>query len=310
MDIERKDVEAVFKILDEDGSGDVDYSEFVEQLHKMKNSDSHTLLIFIKHYVKCIHEELSDKMQTWQGEHEEMMDELHQMHGELRSDFALLQDEIASQTQAGRGAFDSRPTTSTIGPLSGGGGAELDGKATVQDGPSRTTSSATLQGEASSQQGQKAPTRSPTQSLQLSHHSHISHSSRVSRLAGACGGGAKGFFRSASDLAGAARATGFGRHGSRPGAAAGRTAVAGSAQDVTNQIEADLGELRKQVDAMLNAAFIDVTRVLGDESRRRLDQRQSSGDSDTSAGTLHKRTAADADPSSLAAQAEEVNFCI
>merc|ERR1712187_452270 len=37
--------------MDKDKSGEIDYNEFVEQLYRMKSSDAHTLLVFIKHYV-------------------------------------------------------------------------------------------------------------------------------------------------------------------------------------------------------------------------------------------------------------------
>lgn len=36
----------------EDSSGDIDYVEFVDQLHRLKSQDQHTLLIFIMYYVK------------------------------------------------------------------------------------------------------------------------------------------------------------------------------------------------------------------------------------------------------------------
>jgi len=52
MDISRDDVRIVFNILDQDSSGDIDYVEFVDQLHRLKSQDEHTLLIFIMHYVK------------------------------------------------------------------------------------------------------------------------------------------------------------------------------------------------------------------------------------------------------------------
>lgn len=52
MDITRDDLKMVFNILDKDSSGDVDYAEFVDQLHRLKSQDEHTLLIFIMHYVK------------------------------------------------------------------------------------------------------------------------------------------------------------------------------------------------------------------------------------------------------------------
>lgn len=36
----------------QDSSGDIDYVEFVDQLHRLKNQDEHTLLIFILHHIK------------------------------------------------------------------------------------------------------------------------------------------------------------------------------------------------------------------------------------------------------------------
>jgi len=51
MDIDERDLGVVFGLLDSDGSGDVDYKEFVEQLHGMKNQETRTMLVFIKYYV-------------------------------------------------------------------------------------------------------------------------------------------------------------------------------------------------------------------------------------------------------------------
>jgi len=51
MDINKGDLDVVFRILDADHSGDVDYKEFAEQLYKMKNHSAQTFLVFIKHYV-------------------------------------------------------------------------------------------------------------------------------------------------------------------------------------------------------------------------------------------------------------------
>jgi len=51
MEIDAKDLDAVFGILDIDGNGDLSYTEFVSELYKMKAHDSHTLLVFIQHYV-------------------------------------------------------------------------------------------------------------------------------------------------------------------------------------------------------------------------------------------------------------------
>lgn len=64
MDIGREDLSVVFSILDQDKSGEVSYSEFVDELHNMKSKDSHTLLIFIRHYVLQIREQMNEQMET------------------------------------------------------------------------------------------------------------------------------------------------------------------------------------------------------------------------------------------------------
>jgi len=61
MDIKKDDMEVVFGILDEDHSGAVTYSEFAEQLHKMKSQDAQTMLIFIKGYVNELRQKVSEQ---------------------------------------------------------------------------------------------------------------------------------------------------------------------------------------------------------------------------------------------------------
>jgi len=51
MDIGERDLDVVFGLLDNDGSGDVDYREFVEQLHVIKSQEARTMLVFIRYYV-------------------------------------------------------------------------------------------------------------------------------------------------------------------------------------------------------------------------------------------------------------------
>jgi len=51
MQIERDECEAVFNILDQDGSGDIDYDEFIKELYKMKSHDQHTMLVFMRYYL-------------------------------------------------------------------------------------------------------------------------------------------------------------------------------------------------------------------------------------------------------------------
>jgi len=51
MQIDRDDIDAVFNILDKDGSGDIDYDEFITEMYKMKSHDEHTMLVFLRYYV-------------------------------------------------------------------------------------------------------------------------------------------------------------------------------------------------------------------------------------------------------------------
>mmetsp|Transcript_159649 Transcript_159649/g.291326 ORF Transcript_159649/g.291326 Transcript_159649/m.291326 type:complete len:645 (+) Transcript_159649:68-2002(+) len=66
MDLKKQDLVAVFEILDKDGSGDVEYEEFVSELHKMRSSDSHTMLVFIKHYVTDLQKTVNSELCTTQ----------------------------------------------------------------------------------------------------------------------------------------------------------------------------------------------------------------------------------------------------
>jgi hypothetical protein len=59
MDITVDDLDTVFMILDTDKTGAVDYAEFIEQLHKMRSGDSHTLLVFIR----CMVAQIKDSME-------------------------------------------------------------------------------------------------------------------------------------------------------------------------------------------------------------------------------------------------------
>jgi hypothetical protein len=48
MDIEEEDMKSLFKMMDEDKSGTVPYAEFADHVWKMKSTDDHTLLLFLK----------------------------------------------------------------------------------------------------------------------------------------------------------------------------------------------------------------------------------------------------------------------
>jgi len=58
MDIEKDELKAVFKVLDKDGSGDVDYKEFCDQLHQIRTRDTRTMLTFIKLAISDLKDEL------------------------------------------------------------------------------------------------------------------------------------------------------------------------------------------------------------------------------------------------------------
>lgn len=62
LDISEQDMKTVFKILDEDCSGDINYEEFVHQLYKMKSDDSHTLLVFIRYYITEVRQKINQEM--------------------------------------------------------------------------------------------------------------------------------------------------------------------------------------------------------------------------------------------------------
>eukprot|EP00927_Polykrikos_kofoidii_P068033 TRINITY_DN63436_c0_g1_i1.p1 TRINITY_DN63436_c0_g1~~TRINITY_DN63436_c0_g1_i1.p1 ORF type:complete len:651 (+),score=109.40 TRINITY_DN63436_c0_g1_i1:36-1955(+) len=63
MDAKKEDLPMIFSILDKDSSGDVTPEEFVEQIHRLKTQDLHTLVVFIWHSVNQITEVLRHQFQ-------------------------------------------------------------------------------------------------------------------------------------------------------------------------------------------------------------------------------------------------------
>eukprot|EP00928_Gymnodinium_smaydae_P098552 TRINITY_DN9188_c0_g3_i1.p1 TRINITY_DN9188_c0_g3~~TRINITY_DN9188_c0_g3_i1.p1 ORF type:complete len:584 (-),score=114.11 TRINITY_DN9188_c0_g3_i1:262-2013(-) len=47
MDIHKNDLGLIFQVLDYDGSGDVNYHEFVDQLHRIKTQTNHVILYYV-----------------------------------------------------------------------------------------------------------------------------------------------------------------------------------------------------------------------------------------------------------------------
>eukprot|EP00929_Paragymnodinium_shiwhaense_P077600 TRINITY_DN39980_c0_g1_i1.p1 TRINITY_DN39980_c0_g1~~TRINITY_DN39980_c0_g1_i1.p1 ORF type:complete len:676 (+),score=95.61 TRINITY_DN39980_c0_g1_i1:115-2142(+) len=60
MDIDSTDLERLFGIIDDDGSGEVDLKEFMDALYRMKNAESRTATKFVKHTVEKL-EKKSDE---------------------------------------------------------------------------------------------------------------------------------------------------------------------------------------------------------------------------------------------------------
>lgn len=64
LELSENDVHILFTVLDTDGSGCVQYDEFVEQLFKMQNQDTGVTLSFIKSYVQDVSKKLDQQGRT------------------------------------------------------------------------------------------------------------------------------------------------------------------------------------------------------------------------------------------------------
>lgn len=107
MDVGADDLEMVFEILDEDKSGTVTFTEFVDQLHKMKTQESHTLLIFIKHHVNEIREKVTQQLSLVRDDLMIKMEDHEQRVAEL---LAIAKDPNAQQVvRRGQSQCQSRP---------------------------------------------------------------------------------------------------------------------------------------------------------------------------------------------------------
>lgn len=108
MGIDKSDIATVFRILDEDGSGFIDYNELAEQLYKMKSADMHTMMSFVRHYVADIKRKLNG---TIEGHLES-----------LREEVKLIRNEIVGPADSptilrGDGAADEPPQRETQAAL-------------------------------------------------------------------------------------------------------------------------------------------------------------------------------------------------
>lgn len=114
MDICVDELEAVFEILDVDKSGTVSYKEFVDQLHRLRTGDSHTILMLIKHDVMCVHDRLKGHAKVMQTDAEETRQVLQQ---NLSSAVASLRDDLSIAMGSFSGQLPTEPHMRTWGEL-------------------------------------------------------------------------------------------------------------------------------------------------------------------------------------------------
>lgn len=62
MDVAKSDMHLIFSVLDEDNSGLVSYTEFIEQLYRLKSQDVHTMLVFIRGYVNEVRSKVTESL--------------------------------------------------------------------------------------------------------------------------------------------------------------------------------------------------------------------------------------------------------
>lgn len=62
LDVKPKDIKNLFRIMDQDKSGDVNSEEFVEFFYAMKCEDQHSMITLIKYYVTEIQREMKEEL--------------------------------------------------------------------------------------------------------------------------------------------------------------------------------------------------------------------------------------------------------
>eukprot|EP00811_Abedinium_folium_P031442 NODE_5122_length_1806_cov_6.808815.p1 GENE.NODE_5122_length_1806_cov_6.808815~~NODE_5122_length_1806_cov_6.808815.p1 ORF type:complete len:303 (-),score=48.74 NODE_5122_length_1806_cov_6.808815:285-1193(-) len=92
LDIERSDLEVVYHILDRDQSGDVNYDEFVGQLHCLKSQDTHTLLVFLRYHIDMLGSTMNKNLSL--------------LAGTLNATFAEQQEQLSAITATLRSMRD------------------------------------------------------------------------------------------------------------------------------------------------------------------------------------------------------------
>jgi len=73
LDVKPKDLTALFRVMDDNGNGTVEFDEFVDFFYAMKAEDPHTTTCMIKHYVAEIQREVKEEMDITRKMHGEVM---------------------------------------------------------------------------------------------------------------------------------------------------------------------------------------------------------------------------------------------
>eukprot|EP00927_Polykrikos_kofoidii_P006732 TRINITY_DN12722_c0_g2_i2.p1 TRINITY_DN12722_c0_g2~~TRINITY_DN12722_c0_g2_i2.p1 ORF type:complete len:559 (+),score=66.14 TRINITY_DN12722_c0_g2_i2:95-1771(+) len=72
MDVKREEMPLIFAMMDTDKSGDISSAEFVEQLHRIKSQDLHTMLVFMRYYISSLSEFVRESFNSINSELGEM----------------------------------------------------------------------------------------------------------------------------------------------------------------------------------------------------------------------------------------------
>eukprot|EP00747_Dinoflagellata_sp_TGD_P138619 gnl/TRDRNA2_/TRDRNA2_175799_c0_seq2.p1 gnl/TRDRNA2_/TRDRNA2_175799_c0~~gnl/TRDRNA2_/TRDRNA2_175799_c0_seq2.p1 ORF type:complete len:479 (+),score=84.13 gnl/TRDRNA2_/TRDRNA2_175799_c0_seq2:382-1818(+) len=91
LELRKADLPMLFSILDVDEGGDVDYAEFVDELHKMKSHDTQATLVFIRFCVAEIRKRLSGQLSFLQKD-------LYSKLDKIESDFAVSKASVNADT--------------------------------------------------------------------------------------------------------------------------------------------------------------------------------------------------------------------
>eukprot|EP00927_Polykrikos_kofoidii_P006734 TRINITY_DN12722_c0_g4_i1.p1 TRINITY_DN12722_c0_g4~~TRINITY_DN12722_c0_g4_i1.p1 ORF type:complete len:566 (+),score=67.61 TRINITY_DN12722_c0_g4_i1:77-1774(+) len=62
LDAKKEDMPLIFAMMDSDKSGNITAAEFVEQLHKMKSQDLHTMLVFMRYHIQSLHDLVRERV--------------------------------------------------------------------------------------------------------------------------------------------------------------------------------------------------------------------------------------------------------